>query len=573
MKTFLQKLGLAVGLALAFAASPVRAQDGTAGPAPAPGDSSVSFQTFYDQLASQGSWIQTNQYGYVFQPTESNPDWRPYTYGHWVNTDAGMTWVSDDSFGWATDHYGRWVNLAGTGWVWVPGYTWGPAWVSWREGADDVGWAPLPPDSDVGIDYYGDNSFDFGLGFFGFHIGDDCDTAYGIGPWCYNFCPIAYIGDPDCWHHFRDRGDNFAYIGNTRNVTNINYNRDGAGRFGRVRAEGPSVAALNARAHTPIQTVTLADASRRDAAGLHGHTLAVYAPRVDPKSMASARPASVSQHLANATVNRGTSINRPLAVNSRLSPAAPTATQVHAAALAQGRYSSGARIATAHTRISHPLSQPLTSLRTEARSGATATNDNTRFTGNAAQPEHPGTAAVAPESRYSGGESSFTGEPAERHATASSPGERSFTGEPAERHATPSSTADRSFTGEPATASHQAPAVHHTPSYAANSAPAYHPQAAAPVYHPSASVYHPQAGTQVFHQSAPAYHPQASAPAFHHSEPAYHPQASFHSAAPASHFGGGGFHGGGGATAAHAGGGGGHPSGGGAHASAGNNKH
>ena len=46
-------------------------------------------------------------------------------------------------------------NLAGTGWVWVPGYTWAPAWVSWRYGDGYAGWAPLPPDSFAGIDYFG----------------------------------------------------------------------------------------------------------------------------------------------------------------------------------------------------------------------------------------------------------------------------------------------------------------------------------------------------------------------------------------------------------------------------------
>jgi hypothetical protein len=31
------------------------------------------------------------------------------------------------------------------GWLWVPGYQWAPAWVSWRYGGDAVGWAPLAP--------------------------------------------------------------------------------------------------------------------------------------------------------------------------------------------------------------------------------------------------------------------------------------------------------------------------------------------------------------------------------------------------------------------------------------------
>ena len=158
MKTFLKIFGLASVLALALFVGQALAQDDSvqANSSDTQADNGVSFQTFYDQLASQGTWIQTDKYGYVFQPKENDPNWRPYTYGHWVNTDAGMTWESDEPFGWATYHYGRWTNLDGYGWVWVPGYTWAPAWVSWRDGDDDVGWAPLPPDSDEGIDFYND---------------------------------------------------------------------------------------------------------------------------------------------------------------------------------------------------------------------------------------------------------------------------------------------------------------------------------------------------------------------------------------------------------------------------------
>src|SRR5574337_2168421 len=49
------------------------------------------------------------------------------------------TWF-DDPFGWATSHYGRWVYA--NRWVWVPDTTWGPAWVTWRQGDDYIGWAP-----------------------------------------------------------------------------------------------------------------------------------------------------------------------------------------------------------------------------------------------------------------------------------------------------------------------------------------------------------------------------------------------------------------------------------------------
>ena len=564
MKTFLRTFGLAVALALALFAGQARAQDQqdnhsavsqniSDASAPASNDSdvvpndstgapqnggdSVSFQTFYDQLAGQGSWIQTDKYGYVFQPTESDPNWRPYTYGHWVNTDAGMTWVSDDSFGWATDHYGRWVNLDGYGWVWVPGYTWAPAWVSWREGDDDVGWAPLPPDSDEGIDYYDDDDYFTGFDL-GFHIGDDCDLAYGIGPWCYNFCPIAYIGDPYCWRHFRDRSDNFALIGHTRNVTNINFNRDGTGRFGRVHAEGPSVAALNARSRTPIAHASLTSASRLGSAGLHGNSLAVYAPRVDPATVKTARPAAVGERLTSATVNRGTDINRPLAVNSRVSPASATSAQIHAATLAQGNVPAGAKIATTGTRISRPLAQSLTSMRTLSRSNA-AFGASGRL--NAAN----GTSHVATPSFSN--ESRFTGAPIAERPTISSSGESRYTG--------------GSFGSDAFAPSRTTPGESYHPSNAFHSsAPTY--QSSAPSY------YHPQFSAPVFHSSAPAYYPQSS---FHSFAPAPQPHfggggygGGFHASAPDAHFSGGGFGGGGGGF--HGGGGGG---GGGAHASAG----
>jgi len=61
-----------------------------------------------------------------------------------VFTDYGWTWSSDEQWGWAVYHYGRWNQDPSYGWVWVPGTEWGPAWVAWHEGGGYVGWAPLP---------------------------------------------------------------------------------------------------------------------------------------------------------------------------------------------------------------------------------------------------------------------------------------------------------------------------------------------------------------------------------------------------------------------------------------------
>jgi hypothetical protein len=104
----------------------------------------VSLDTFQAPLAGYGDWQQVGSYGHVWRPRVP-AGWRPYYYGRWEWTTEGWLWVSDEPFGWATYHYGRWTWDRGMGWFWVPGYQWAPAWVTWRFGADAVGWAPLAP--------------------------------------------------------------------------------------------------------------------------------------------------------------------------------------------------------------------------------------------------------------------------------------------------------------------------------------------------------------------------------------------------------------------------------------------
>lgn len=107
---------------------------------------------FYEPLSPYGRWVSTPAYGMVFVPSAAivGVGFRPYTHGHWVNTEWGWTWVDHHPFGWATGHYGRWYYDASYGWVWVPGTVWAPAWVSWRTGGGYVGWAPMPPGAAFG---------------------------------------------------------------------------------------------------------------------------------------------------------------------------------------------------------------------------------------------------------------------------------------------------------------------------------------------------------------------------------------------------------------------------------------
>lgn len=106
------------------------------------GQNVADVRVFYEPLAPYGDWVQS-QFGQAFRP-RVDANWRPYVNGQWGEN---RLWLSNDPWGWATDHYGRWGYDQRIGWVWVPGTEWAPSWVAWREDeAQQVaGWAPVPP--------------------------------------------------------------------------------------------------------------------------------------------------------------------------------------------------------------------------------------------------------------------------------------------------------------------------------------------------------------------------------------------------------------------------------------------
>ena len=354
MKALLHSLTFLILFTFFFAPGLVQAQDDPNA------DQDVSFQTFYDQLGDQGTWVQTDDYGYVFQPNVQDQDWAPYKDGHWVDSDDGWTWVSDEPWGWATYHYGRWANIDGMGWVWVPGYRWAPAWVSWRYGGGYAGWAPLPPETFEGAEY-GDAGSDSSLGF---HFGNDVDVSFDIGPGCYNFVPVEYLGERDYRSHYAHRDNNFVIINNTRNITNINVNRNRAnGRnagFRGVSVGGPSLNEVNAHSHQHIQKVNLTASNQPGRNTLQGNSLAVFAPRVNPATAQQARPSRVGQTINQPKFNRGNSVTNPLAVSATIKPHAPNAEAIQAAQRAEAKAPATAKIATdktpAHAKFNKPLS-------------------------------------------------------------------------------------------------------------------------------------------------------------------------------------------------------------------------
>jgi hypothetical protein len=116
--------------------------------------------TGYEDLGRYGAFVDNDQYGQVWFPSDVPDDWAPYRYGHWASVQPwGWTWIDDQPWGFAPFHYGRWARIDGR-WGWVRGQrepepAYAPALVAffggggWNLGYGQggaLGWAPLAPD-------------------------------------------------------------------------------------------------------------------------------------------------------------------------------------------------------------------------------------------------------------------------------------------------------------------------------------------------------------------------------------------------------------------------------------------
>ncbi|MHB8338464.1 MAG: DUF6600 domain-containing protein [Ignavibacteriaceae bacterium] len=164
------------------------------------------FGFFYSSLSPYGSWIQINGGVNVWHPENVGYGWSPYYYGHWVWTNDGWYWDSDEPFGSIVYHYGRWYNDETYGWIWVPDYQWAPAWVEWRYDNDYIGWAPLPP--------YASFSVDFGIRF---------TASYYMPYQYYSFVSYRYMCNPHVYNYYLDNNFKYRIYSATKYRTNYGF--------------------------------------------------------------------------------------------------------------------------------------------------------------------------------------------------------------------------------------------------------------------------------------------------------------------------------------------------------------
>lgn len=117
-----------------------------------------------EDLDDYGDWQDVPNYGQCWRPRSTSADWAPYRDGYWSEDHTlGLTWVSNERWGWAPYHYGRWAHV-NQQWFWVPAEitrhaTYAPALVAFiAPRADTVGWVPLGP-GDAYVPRYYDRNY------------------------------------------------------------------------------------------------------------------------------------------------------------------------------------------------------------------------------------------------------------------------------------------------------------------------------------------------------------------------------------------------------------------------------
>jgi hypothetical protein len=235
-----------------LAASPAVAPAGAPAPAPAPAPEpppavevtgppeTPTIDYVQGHLTPYGQWIAVPDVGAAWVPAEANDlAWRPYmNAGHWQFSDAGWFWQSDYPWGDMAFHYGRWIKNEFTGgrWAWVPGYDWAPSWVSWREGAGGMGWAPLP----WGVEF----RVGQGLYWHGAAVVAGVDFGLGFGAFCFVGSDHFWGGSYNLYVFDQERSRVFF----EHSTFNVGYKMDG----GHFVAEGLGREHMSQITHHPI---------------------------------------------------------------------------------------------------------------------------------------------------------------------------------------------------------------------------------------------------------------------------------------------------------------------------------
>jgi hypothetical protein len=237
---------------------------------------------FYESLSPYGSWIELNDGVTVWRPVHMQRGWTPYRYGHWVWTDDGWYWDSDEPYGYIVYHYGRWYDDDYYGWIWVPDNVWAPAWVEWRYNDNYIGWAPLTPYA----------SFSIGLGI---SFSNNYETPYSY----WHFVGYNRMCDPNVYNYYVPDHDRYRIYSDTRYRTNYGYSN------GRVINRGVDVDYIRQRGGGRIveNRIQRVDNPRNAGGRSNGNVVRAFIPTREQMGRSDSRNVEIKRATRSSTLD------------------------------------------------------------------------------------------------------------------------------------------------------------------------------------------------------------------------------------------------------------------------------
>lgn len=280
----------------------------------------VDFEYFYKELSSYGEWIEIDakKLGIDIKPTAMNNSnntlisdllgirtayaqtgeqifnlfvWRPanelasemikgsneyipYNNGQWIYTDEGWYFKANTPQEELTSHYGRWTQDEELGWIWLPGKTYSPAWVDWRQNDDYVAWAPVTP---------------------GKYIENDAVKIDDINENRYTIVEKKHLIEPSVYKY------RYQYVENKNKIMIKEMTKtDGIIiKDKKVINKGPDVTDIEKKSGKKIEQIKINKVNKKEEAGLKGNSINVFVPELKKSKELKKEPVTKPEKLVS----------------------------------------------------------------------------------------------------------------------------------------------------------------------------------------------------------------------------------------------------------------------------------
>jgi hypothetical protein len=198
----------------------------------------------------------------------------PYNNGQWVNTDAGWYFKAEKPQEDLTCHYGRWTQNPKLGYVWLPGKTWSPAWVEWRENADYIAWAPVPPGT-----YISDNKI---------NVTNSNENRFTI-------VEKRMFMEPSVYKY------RYQYVENKNKIMIKEMTKtDGVMIKNKIVInKGPDVATIEKYSGKKVEQVKIDKVGKKEDSGYKGNIISVYTPEFNKAKEINKEPVSKPKQIVS----------------------------------------------------------------------------------------------------------------------------------------------------------------------------------------------------------------------------------------------------------------------------------